>query len=180
MADSNVKISGGIQADSNNRVHGTFHHNPSSLRLSMSEPNLQQIPRGDSEVESWVRQMFVAPEGYVFWSRDYAGIEAVLVGYFAGSARYLRLAKLGVHSFLASHILKRPADLGWSDTDLREYFKDIKTNKDIYNKAKRTVHASNYMVSPTKLVLEYPEIFPTKKEAAALQGLYFDIFPEIR
>ena len=163
------------------RVHTTFTHNPSSLRLSSVDPNLQNIPRGtDSEVERWVKECFVAPEGKVFWARDYSGIEAVLVGYFAGSARYTRLAKLGVHAFLASHILKRPANLGWSDPDLRAYFKEIKQDKSIYDKAKRTVHASNYMVSPRKLVFEYPEIFPTTKEAALLQGLYFDLFPEIR
>ena len=158
-----------------------FTHNPSSLRLSSVDPNLQNIPRGvDSEIEHFVKEIFVAPEGSTFWARDYSGIEAVLVGYFAGSARYTRLAKLGVHAFLASHILKRPADLGWSDADLRTHFKEIKKEKSIYDKAKRTVHASNYMVSPGKLVIEYPEVFPTQKAAMDLQGLYFDLFPEIR
>ena len=181
-----MSVRGGIPVDAASRCHTTFTHNPSSLRLSSVDPNLQNIPRGTgSEVEKWVKEMFVAPAGSVFWARDYSGIEAVLVGYFAGSARYTRLAKLGVHAFVASHILKRPADLGWSDADLRAYFANIKaedklTQAGVYDKAKRTVHASNYMVSPTKLVLEYPEIFPTKKTAALLQGLYFDLFPEIR
>ena len=176
-----VGINGGMRTDPDNRIRTTFTHNPSSLRLSSIDPNLQNIPRGtDSELERFVKEIFIAPPGSVLWARDYSGIEAVLVGYFSGSARYTRLAKLGVHAFLASHILKRPADLGWSDPDLRAYFREIKQDKSIYDKAKRTVHASNYMVSPTKLVLEYPEIFPTKREAAALQGLYFDIFPEIR
>lgn len=163
------------------RIHTTFTHNPSSLRLSSVDPNLQNIPRGvDSEVEHWVKEIFVAPAGSVFWARDFSGIEAKLVGYFAGSARYTRLASLGVHAFLASHILKRPADISWSDADLRECFKEVKKDKSVYDKAKRTVHASNYMVSPNKLVLEFPEVFPTSKEAKALQGLYFDLFPEIR
>ncbi len=170
----------GIEVDAFGRCHTQFTHNPSSLRLSSVGPNLQNIPRGSSEVEAFVKQMFVAPAGSTFWARDYSGIEAVLVGYFAGSARYTRLAKLGVHAFLASHILKRPADLGWSDADLRTYFGEIKQDKLTYDRAKRTVHASNYMVSPTKLVLEFPEIFPTKKAAMSLQGLYFDLFPEIR
>lgn len=178
---TSILVVGGMRADSDNRVRGTFHHNPSSLRLSMADPNLQQIPRGtDSEVERYVKEMFVAPQGSVFWARDYSGIEAKLVGYFVGSARYTRLAALGVHAFLASHILHRPADLSWSDSDLLLHFKEIKRDKGIYDRAKRTVHASNYMVSPNKLVIEYPEIFPTIKDAAALQGLYFDIFPEIR
>src|SRR3990167_4553038 len=171
----------GMQVGVDGRIHTTFGHNPSSLRLCSFDPNLQNIPRGnESEVERYVKEIFVAPEGSVFWARDYSGIEAKLVGYFVGSARYTRLAALGVHAFLASHILHRPADLGWSDSDLTLYFKEIKKDKGIYDRAKRTVHASNYMVSPKKLVYEYPEIFPTIKEAAALQGLYFDLFPEIR
>src|SRR4051812_18124778 len=94
------------------RIHTTFTHNPSSLRLSSVDPNLQNIPRGtDSEVEHWVKEIFVAPPRKVFWARDYSGIEAVLVGYFSGCARYTRLAKLGVHAFVASHIIKSPADL---------------------------------------------------------------------
>lgn len=176
-----MSIKGGMRVDADHRIRTTFTHNPSSLRLSSVDPNLQNIPRGvDSEVEGWVKEIFVAPGGAVFWARDYSGIEAVLVGYFAGCARYCRLAKLGVHAFLASHLLQRPADLGWSNDDLRACFQEIKKERSIYDKAKRTVHASNYMVSPAKLVLEYPEIFPTTKEAAALQGLYFDLFPEIR
>lgn len=181
-----MSVKGGMPVGSDGRIHTTFTHNPSSLRLSSVDPNLQNIPRGtDSEVEHWVKEIFVAPPGKVFWARDYSGIEAVLVGYFSGCARYTRLAKLGVHAFVASHIIKSPADLGWDNATLGSYFKELKAKDKrdktgIYDKAKRTVHASNYMVSPTKLVFEYPEIFPTKKEAVHLQSLYFDLFPEIR
>jgi len=181
-----MPVKGGFPIGKDGRVHALFTHNPSSLRLSCVDPNLQTLPRGtDSEVEHWCKEIFVAPPGYKFWARDYSGIEAVLVGYFAGSQRYTRLAKLGVHAFVASHILHQPASLDWSDESLRGYFKEIKARDKrektgIYDKAKRTVHASNYMVSPRKLVYEYPEVFPTIKEASKLQGLYFDLFPEIR
>lgn len=178
-----MAITKGMRVDASGRTHTTFTHNPSSLRLSSVDPNLQNIPRGSKDVddiENWVKQMFVAPSGSVFWERDYSGIEAVLVGRFANSARYTRLAKLGVHAFVASHILKRPADLGWSDADLSQYFKEIKEEKSTYDIAKRTVHASNYMVSPGKLVIEFPDIFRSTKVAKSLQDLYFELFPEIR
>lgn len=177
-----MKIEKGFPLGKDGRVHTHFGHNPSSLRLCSFDPNLQNIPRGvDSEVEHWVKECFVAPEGSKFWERDYSGIEAVLVGYFVGSQRYTRLAKLGVHDFLTAAILGVDVDLKWSDDDLRGLFADIKAkNKSLRDKAKRTVHASNYMVSPRKLVFEYPEVFPTVKEAARLQGIYFDLFPEIR
>ena len=163
-------------------MRSTFTHNPSSLRLSSVNPNLQNIPRGKTdEVERWVKECFVSPPGSLFWARDYAAIEAVLVGYFAGSARYTRFAKLGVHAFLASHIVGRPADLGWSDSDLRVYFKQVKKEEPVvYDTAKRICHGSNYMMTPRKMHYEYPETFHTIKDADRLQGLYFELFPEIR
>ena len=175
-------VKGGFQVGEDNRVHTTWTHNPSSLRLSSHSPNMQNIPAGRENVAArLVKRCFVAAPGSVFWARDYSGIEAVLVGYLAGSQRYTRLAQLGVHAFLASHIHGEPADLSWSDDDLSSYFKDIKgRSAHIYATAKRIVHGSNYMMTPRKMSYEYPEEFPTIKRANELQGLYFDLFPEIR
>lgn len=175
-------VVGGFLVGADARVHTTFGHNPSSLRLCSFDPNLQNIPRGtDDASQKWVKEIFVAPPGACFWERDFSAIEAVLVGYFAGSARYARFARLGVHDYLASHILGRPADLGWSDDDIRRYFGEIKKKeKAIRDVAKRIVHASNYMATARKIAYEYPEQFASVKEAARLQGVYFDLFPEIR
>ena len=161
------------------RVHTTFSHNPSSLRFSSSAPNLQQIPRGGG-LGRCVKEIFVAPPGYLFYERDFSAIEAVLVGYFAGAPDYIRFAKLGVHAYLASHIAGRPAALEWSDVDLRAYFKELKRVEPVaYDTAKRVVHMSNYMGTPRRMHYEYPETFRTIKAAATLQGLYFDLFPAI-
>lgn len=181
-----MRVVGGIPVGEDGRIHGTFTHNPSSLRLSMVAPSLHQIPRGhgvdeEADIQKWVKECFVAPAGYTFWSRDFSAIEAVLTGYFAGSANYIRLAKLGIHAYLASHILGRPADLSWSDADLKAYFKQIKEEDiTVYDTAKRVVHASNYLVTPVKLCYEYPEFFKTSRDAGRLQNIYFDICPEIR
>jgi len=124
--------------------------------------------------------MFQAPAGRTFWARDYSGIEAKLVGYFAGCPIYTRAAGLGVHAFLAGHMLGRPFDFQWSDADIRAAIKEVKQDKTTYDTAKRIVHGSNYMMTPRKMAFEYPETFPTVKKAADLQGLYFDIFPAIK
>ena len=81
---------------------------------------------------------------------DWRGIEAVLVGWFTGGdPDYMRLARLGVHSFMASHMLGRPADLQWSDSDLSLAFKEIKhTERKVYDDAKHTVHGTNYGMGP--------------------------------
>jgi hypothetical protein len=176
------EVQGGFPTGVDGRVHGIYSHNPSSGRLSMHDPNLQQIPRGNqSKYAKMVKECFVAPEGSLFWERDFSAIEAVLVGYFSGSRDYTRFAKLGVHAYLASHIARRPADLTWSDDDLRRYFGLLKKEEPIiYDTAKRVVHGSNYMMTPRKMSFDAPKFFPTIKSAAALQGLYFELFPAIR
>lgn len=176
-------ISGGMRVDSDGRIRTTFHHNPSSLRLSSADPNLQNIPRGGKpdDPATWVKDMFVAGKGKVFWERDFSAIEAVLVGYFAGSERYTKFAKKGVHDYLASHLLGRPADIKWSDADLKSYFGEIKQDhKATRDIAKRVVHLSNYLGSANRMWKEYPETFTSIKHAAELQGKYFELFPEIR
>lgn len=180
-----MPITGGMIVGPDHRIHTTFGHNPSSLRLCSFDPNLQNIPRGSDAINdpiaSYVKEIFVAPEGCLFWERDFSAIEAVLVGYFAGDAAYCRFAKLGVHDFLASHIIGRPVDLSWSDTDIKAYFRDIKKSfpSERYT-AKRIVHLSNYLGTPNKIHGLYPETFATVKDAAKLQSLYFDLFPAIR
>jgi hypothetical protein len=177
-----VSVVGGFPVGPDGRVHTTLTHNPSSLRLSSIDPNMQNIPRGgDSDVEQMVKACFVAPPGSVFWERDFSAIEAVLVGYFAGSSKYTRFAKLGVHDYLCSHMLGSPADLSWSDGDLKAYFKSMKRDHPLLrDSAKRVVHGSNYMMTARRMHELFPEVFPTTRDAARLQGLYFELFPEIR
>jgi len=177
-----VAVVGGFPLGADGRVHTTFTHNPSSLRLSSTEPNLQNIPRGNaSEAARWVKECFVAPAGSLFWERDFSAIEAVLVGYFAGDPTYIRFAKLGVHAYLASHLIGQPVDLSWTDADIKAAFKALKKqHAPTYDVAKRIVHGSNYMMTPHKMHMEYPETFPDVKAAARLQGQYHELFPSIR
>jgi len=176
-----LTVMGGMPVGEDGRVHTTFLHNPSTLRLSSTDPNMQNIPRAGKGIERWVKECFIAPPGKVFWEVDYSAIEARLVGYFAGSARYTRFAALGVHAFLASHIASCPANLDDSDDTLRAFFKELKKeHPDAYATAKRVVHGSNYMMGPGLMVDLYPDTFHSQKDAIALQSLYFDLFPEIR
>lgn len=183
------RILGGFPLGRDGRVHGHFRHTPSTLRSSMVSPNLQNLPRGgDSEIQKWVKAMFVAPPDHVFWEVDYSGIEAVLVGYHAPSKDYMRLAKIDVHSYFTAYNLNRIGrlpyadlpQLNWSDADLAGSLKQIK-GKFKYERdiGKRCIHAGNYRVGPRKLNEEYPEWFPRVKDAAAVLSFYYEVFPEI-
>lgn len=132
-----------------------------------------------------VRNLIIASPGCKLIELDYSAIEAVLVGYFAGLPDYIRLSKMGIHSYLASHVLERPADLSWSDEDLIKYFHDIKKSsdphvKDVYNGCKRAIHLSGYGGTPRKMNQAEPTIFPTVQHAEKMQGIYFDLFPAVR
>jgi hypothetical protein len=183
------RVQGGFPVGPDGRVHTTFLHNPSTLRLSSQAPNLQNIPRGSKEsvYATAIKNLFVPDPGCAFIELDYKAIEAVLVGYEARSWDYVRLAKLGVHDFLNGHILYRQGkvqaapDTSWSDADLKACFKELKARfKEERDIAKRIVHGSNYLMTPRRMWELYPEQFPTLKEAAALQALYFEVCPAVQ
>lgn len=186
-------IKGGLKVDPDNRVRGTFGHNPSSLRLCMFDPNLQQIPRGGG-ISKYVKDMFVAPEGSMFWERDFSGIEAVLVGYFAGAPNYVRLAKMDVHSFYTAYALNaldgRVAgndlpDLSWDDSRLSarlaEIKKEFKSDRnDLY---KHLVHGANYLQTPAGArshIFKNTNTYHPLPLITKVMGVYFELFPEIR
>jgi hypothetical protein len=190
-----LTVRGGFDVDPDGRVRGTFTHNPSSGRLSMHSPNLQQIPRGSTEVERWVKECFVAPTGYTFWERDFSGIEAVLVGYFAGSPGYVRLAKRDVHSFYTAYALNALGDprvgandlplLSWGDDKLfaaLAYFKKL-LNHERNSLYKHLVHGANYLQTPggaSEHIFKSTGKAFDPKLVANVMGVYFELFPEIR
>lgn len=176
------------------RIHTTFGHNPSSLRLCSFDPNLQNIPRGGSGAEKWVKDIFVAPEGSLFWERDFSGIEARLVGWFSGSRAYTYITGIDVHSFYTAYALNALdgrvsandlPDIEWEEGRLRQRLKDIKKEfgserNELY---KHLVHGANYLQSPSGA---QKHIFKTTGKAFDLKlvqkvmGVYFELFPEIR
>jgi uracil-DNA glycosylase family 4 len=179
--------SGGMPVGADGLVHTTFTNNPSTLRLSSAAPNLTNIPRAGKGWGGRIKEIFVAPEGFTFVEADFRAIEAQLVGYGAGSRDYLRLAKLGVHDYLNSHLLTsqgkigKPADLAWSDEDLKTCFAELKARfKEERDTSKTIVHASNYGQLPDSIYKKHMDDFPEgPAQAARLQKLYFEVCPDV-
>jgi len=172
----------GVKVGPDRRVHGTLGHTPSTLRTAMWNPNLQNIPRpgeGDS-LYTRIRNLYVAGAGMVLGARDYSGIEAVITGYCMQDPTYIRLAKLGVHAFLCSHLVGEPAQTAWSDQALAAWFKRIKKQyPDMYFAAKKVVHLSNYAGTPNKMWEAEPEVFNSPKDAAKYQDIYYGVAPKL-
>ena len=182
--------------DSGDRLHPIFPHNPSTWRLSSADPNFQNIPTpqdeaGEDSLEREFRRAIVARDGCMLVSADFAGIEAVLTGWYAGDPDYMKLAKYGIHSYLTSHKIGRdaipgvpgPADLAWDEPKLRGYLGAIKHayhDSDTYVALKKTVHLTNYGGSPAMMNLAAPETFPTIANAEAMQNFYLSLCPKLR
>jgi len=115
---------------------------------------------------------------------DFAGLEQVLMGWFFQSGKYIRIAKLGTHAIVASHELKRPADLAWSDADLGAYLKTIKKSPEeavqqVYDRSKRCVHGIAYGLTTHGMCRNFPKTFPTLASAQKIQDVYFTLAPEV-
>jgi uracil-DNA glycosylase family 4 len=173
--------------DSEDRVHPEPSFKPSTGRLSYLNPNITNVvadKEGAESLAAGFRKCVVASPGCKLIEVDFSGIEAVITAYKAGDPVGIRLAKLGIHAGLASHILKRPYDIRWSDADLGAYFKEIKESKDekvllCYDRSKRYIHARNYGLTIGGMVLQFPHLFPTHKVAESYDEIYRTMVPKI-
>lgn len=189
-------VRGGMPVGRDGRIHTLYSHNPSTLRLASQNPNLQNLPRPGKEddLQTIIRNLVVAGEGRTFAARDYSGIEAVLVGYFAAAPRYIRLSKIDVHSFYTAYALNsldgRVAtadlpDFSWPDEKLIPHLAAIKKEfkHDRNTLYKHLVHGGNFAQTPKgaaeKIFKETGIEFPVKKIAHVME-VYMELFPEIR
>jgi len=182
----------GMLIKDDGRVHTSFSDNPSTFRFSSYGPNMQNIPRGNpddaNDASNYIRNLFVAQPGSILGARDYSGIEAVLVGYFAGDQNYVRLAKIGVHDYFNAHraceagdiLASDLPDLSWSDADLTDCLLGFKQSlKSTRPVAKSAVHGSNYLETPFMMYRIAPHLYENVKAAARVQDQYFELFSSI-
>lgn len=131
-------------------MHPIFTLLPDTGRIASKAPNFQNVPQGyyskvERELALAIRSTIIPSPGFVLVEADWKAIEALLVGYFAEDPDYIRISKMDPHSYLASHILGKPASLEWSDERLKEYFAQIKAeHEDVRALAKKNNYAGNY------------------------------------
>lgn len=163
------------------RIHTTWKRTPSTQRLSSVNPNItNQITERASKLAVRYRNCIVASPGHSLVGTDFAGIEAVQTGWYQKDPDYIRLATLGVHAYVTSHYLGRPADLSWANEDLVKYFADLKAHHYAdYDLCKHVTHGTNYGLSVDGMCHIWPELF-TEELATKIQGLYFDLCPKLK
>jgi DNA polymerase I-like protein with 3'-5' exonuclease and polymerase domains len=97
-----------VEGDHSYVTHGFVHHN------SSRDPNLQNIPRPDTELGKLVRGAFIADEGHKLVVADYGQIELVVLAHYLGRGKLYEGFWEGIdpHVMTAAMVLgKRPEDI---------------------------------------------------------------------
>lgn len=95
------------------RIHANFkQHGAKTGRFSCSAPNLQNIPRPDTELGKKIRGFFIAPPGETLIVADWSQIEYRILAKYSGDARLIQTFLDGVdfHLYVASLLLGKPMD----------------------------------------------------------------------
>ena len=94
------------------RIHTCFQNTVTATgRLSSTEPNLQNIPVR-TELGAQIRNMFIAPEGWVLVDADYSQIELRLLAHMAGDQNMIGsfLSGEDIHARTASQVFGVPVE----------------------------------------------------------------------
>jgi hypothetical protein len=165
------------KVDDRNRVRTTYGYHSSTLRKTSRNVNLMVTPKRSDLADEFCKMMVAAPGHYLVAS-DASAIEAVLVGYDAGSTSYMRLSKAGLHGWMTSAYHGQHIPLSLGDTDLAKMCKIAKKKWPLeYEVIKRVDHLSNYLGTPYRIYEEYPEHFASPIDAGRLQSFYFSTDP---
>ncbi len=79
------------------RIHGSINLDGArSGRTSMTDPNLQNIPRKDSPEGKMAKDCFVAPPGHLFLQADYGQLELRIAALLSGDEEMVKVFKSGV------------------------------------------------------------------------------------
>lgn len=156
------------------RIHPLYTFLPKTGRLSSKRPNLLNLPQGRGsvimeEAARAIRGAMIPSPGMLFGEFDWKAIEALLVGWFAQDEDYMRVARLGVHAYVASHGIGQPADLSKSDEELLAFFSKIKkAHPDAYALFKKANHAYNYGMGERNMAKDLGVTIPRVREIRAI------------
>lgn len=165
--------------DAEGRVHTTYGWWPSTWRKGSRDVNLQNIPH-KVDLAAMFRRTLVAAPGCVLLEADSAAIEAVLMGFLCGDQELIRLAKAGVHGFFASHVAGQPIDSKLPFPALQKACKSWKKrDPELYERCKRTIHATHYGMTPFGMHDEYQDEFPTLAIATRFQRQYLNLYTSV-
>jgi len=177
-------IEGGWQPGPDGRLRATITFGPATGQLASRNPNIMTTPKRRRELAGKFRQCIVAEKGHWLVELDMRAFHARTLGLAAKCDRYMKLADMDVHSFVAGHLVKFPGietALDLSDSDLKQLLGAIKKrHKDIRDfKAKPAILGIGFRMSKRRLYFECRESYSSEAEAGKLIDLLKALFPKV-
>jgi DNA polymerase I-like protein with 3'-5' exonuclease and polymerase domains len=133
----------------NGRIHADLvAYGTVTGRFSCREPNLQNIPRPDTDLGKKIRGLFKAPPGYKMVVADYGQIEMILLAHFIGRGALYE----GIHNGMDPHSATGAGLIGMDPAEFMR-LKDAgdKEIADIRQVAKGVNFAVVYGAGPAKV-----------------------------
>ena len=154
-----------------NRVHGNIWQILSTGRISISEPNINQIP-SHGELATKIRASFEAPKGYKIVGGDYSGMELRIIAQFSQDPLWLKVFNEGgdLHSELCAATFKIPL------SDVKKPFPPKPEFK--YRDVQKTVNFGlSYGMSKYKLA---DTLQISVEEAEEIINQFFSVVPKVK
>ncbi len=169
--------------DEMDRLHPQPSFKPTTMRLSYVNPNITNVVADKDEsrtLASGFRRCVVAEPGCTLIEVDYSAIEAVQTGWCARDPLLMRLATLGIHSYLIARRFNDAPDLSASDDDIRAHLKKIKKAAGtlLYDQTKHTVYGVFYGQTPYGLAATWPDLYDLKTAEAHVRFM-FETLPSV-
>lgn len=176
-------------------VHSAGSFFPATGQLSYTNPNLQTAPNVGKYgiLAEEFRDGIEAPDGYVLIEADMKSYHAQTLGFEANCPAYIRLAKIDIHSYLATRMIKAEHSeyaLEWSDGELKEWLGWYRKNfhladgtpfKKIRDKqAKPGILGYGFGLGAGKLYRLNEDSFKDEKEAKYVLDTLDATFPEVK
>jgi uracil-DNA glycosylase family 4 len=179
----------GWAPSSDSRVHTTFKFAPATAQMSSSDPNVMNYPAHEKEggrdinLTEAFQRIIEAPPGYKIISLDHKSFHAVTQAWLADDEVYDRIARIDVHSFVASEFLRlKRADvmLAYKDDELRDYLKWVKREHRFTRdfKCKRVILGWQFGRGYRSIYEAYMEAFENETESKRLVQTLEGCFPK--
>jgi len=168
------------------RIHPQFLYKPATGQLSSISPNVQNASAGKcedqkkKELAKRFRTVIQAPPGFKLVELDYHSFHGMTMGYMARDKDYMRLAKLDMHSFLTSYIVKEPIQFSLPIEEICSRLAYIKKKYPaIRQKAKVVGLGTQFGMGANSLFKQNEEFFSSKSEAQAIITMLDRLFPKV-
>lgn len=171
--------------DPEGRLHPVPTQRPSMFRLSYVDPNITNVvaDKGGAEgLAAGFRRCIVAGTGCRLLEVDFSAIEAVQTGWCGRDPLLMRLARLGIHSYLIAQRLKDAPDLAADEATIRKHLKSVKQKAGtlLYDQIKHTVYAVLYGSTAQGLYFMWPDLYPSISAAEELVRFMYHHLPSIK